>query len=130
MSSESALSKTQNGRRPPLEVARLLTGKKLVVIGGTGFLGKVWWGFLLARFPEFAHMYLVVRSKEGQSAEQRFWEKIATSEVLVPLREQYGQHFEAFLRQKVTPIVGDVAHPFCGLSPELRDDLRGGVAAV
>lgn len=130
MSSESALSKTQNGRRPPLEVARLLEGKKLVVIGGTGFLGKVWWAFLLSRFPEFAHMYLVVRPKEGQSAEQRFWEKIATSEVLVPLREQYGSHFEAFLRQKVTPIAGDVAHPFCGLSPELRDDMRGGIAAV
>lgn len=129
-SSETSLTKSTNGRPGPLQIAKLLEGKKLVVIGGTGFLGKVWWGFLLARFPELHHIYLVVRPKEGQTAEQRFWEKIATSEVLVPLREQYGPNFETFLREKVTPIAGDVAHPYCGLSSELRDDLRHEIAAV
>ncbi len=130
MSANGALAARGNGRPPSLDIGSVLAGKKLVVIGGTGFLGKVWWGFLLTRFPMIEHVYLVVRPKGEQTAEQRFWDRIATSEVLVPLREQYGANFEAFLREKVTPIAGDVAHPFCGLAPELRDDLRGGIAAV
>src|SRR5690606_7970814 len=100
------------------------------VIGGTGFLGKVWWAHLLSRFPETGRVDLVVRPKGEHTAEQRFWEQIATSEVLVPLREQYAANFEGFIREKVTPIPGDVSHPYCGLSPELREDLRNEVVAV
>jgi hypothetical protein len=28
--------------RGPLDIARLLEGSRVVVVGGTGFLGKVW----------------------------------------------------------------------------------------
>jgi len=27
------------------------------VVGGTGFLGKVWWAFLLSRFPDIERIY-------------------------------------------------------------------------
>jgi long-chain acyl-CoA synthetase len=96
----------------PLDLKKLLGGKKLVVIGGTGFLGKVWWAFLLSKYPEIDHVYLVVRAKGEQTAEQRFWDKIATSESLIALREEHGPRFNEFLQEKVTPISGDVAHPY------------------
>src|SRR5437879_3541935 len=103
---ETALAKA-NGRPPRLELARLLSGKRLVVVGGTGFLGKVWWAFLLSRYPDIGHIYLTLRPKRGKDAEQRYAEEVETSEVLDALRGEYGLGFPEFLRQKVTPIAGD-----------------------
>ena len=100
----------------PLAPSRIFAGKKLVVVGGTGFLGKVWVSMLLHRFPEIGHLYLLVRPKDEQTAEERFWSQIATSPVFDPIREQHpGEAFEAFLREKVTPIAGDVVEPLLGL---------------
>jgi long-chain acyl-CoA synthetase len=47
----------------PLLPSRILAGKRLVVVGGTGFLGKVWVAMLLHRFPDIGHLYLLVRPK-------------------------------------------------------------------
>ncbi|MCC6214227.1 MAG: AMP-binding protein [Polyangiaceae bacterium] len=119
-----------NGAAPALDLDRVLGGKRLVVIGGTGFLGKVFWAFVLDRVPSLERMWLVVRPKGGQTADERFWNDIATSRVLDPLRERHGPRFEAWLAERVIPIAGDVVHPFCGLASELREDLRGRIDAV
>jgi long-chain acyl-CoA synthetase len=115
---------------PSLDLRRVLSGRHLVVVGGTGFLGKVWWTFLLHHFPEIARIHLVVRPQTTLQAEPRFWNDIATSECLDALRALHGSGFEAFLRDKVVPIAGDVIKPFCGLEPALRDELRGQVDVV
>ncbi len=119
-----------NGKSRPLELGRLLSGRRLVVVGGTGFLGKVWWCFLLSRFPEIEHLYLVVREKKGLTAKQRFWKEIITVGLFDPLRKLHGENFEAFIRSKVTPVAGDVVQPYCGLSASLREELTGRVDAV
>ncbi len=116
--------------RPPLDLTRLFAGRRLVVVGGTGFLGKVWWAFLLHHYPEIERIFLVVRPRGNQNAEQRFWKEVAASEVLRPLRERLGPGFEAFLRDKVVPVAGDVVQPFCGLDAGLRDEIRGSTDAV
>jgi long-chain acyl-CoA synthetase len=113
-----------------LDPTVLFSGKKLVVIGGTGFLGKVFWSLLLSEYPVIGRITLLVRPKAGQTAEERFWKDIATSEVFRPLRERWGDSYAIFLQDKVTPVAGDVARPFCGLDATLRDELRGEVAAV
>ena len=116
--------------RAPLVPSRLLAGKRLVVVGGTGFLGKVWVAQLLTRFPEIGHLYLLVRPKDDQTPEERFWAQIAPSPVFDPLREaRPGPAFEAFLREKVTPVAGDVVHPLLGLS-RLVPELTGTIDAV
>ena len=127
---ETALAKTTNGSSPRLELGKLLSGKRLVVVGGTGFLGKVWWAFLLSRYPDIGHIYLTLRPKRGKDAQQRYDEEVATSEVLDALRGEYGLGFPEFLRSKVTPIAGDVIKPFCGLDADLRESLRGNVDVV
>jgi long-chain acyl-CoA synthetase len=119
-----------NGAAPRLELSRLLSGKRLVVVGGTGFLGKVWWAFLLSRFPDIGHIYLTLRPKRGNNAEQRYAQEVETSEVLDALRGEHGLGFPEFLRSKVTPIAGDVVQPFCGLNADLRDALRGNIDVV
>lgn len=115
---------------PPLMPSHVLSGKRLVVVGGTGFLGKVWLAMLLARFPEIGHIYLLVRAKESQSPEERFWSQIVTSPVFDPIREQYpGPAFEEYLRQKITPMNGNVGLPLLGLGDRVGE-LTGTIAAV
>ena len=63
---------TMGGDYPPLvdpmadtlNVRAQLDGARLLVMGGTGFLGKVWLSMLLHHFPEVAHIYLVVRQRK------------------------------------------------------------------
>ena len=113
-----------------LDVSRVVEGSRLVVLGGTGFLGKVFWSMLLHEFPELGKIFLVVRPKSGGTPEARFWSEVATSDALEPIRAQHGAAFEAFLRDKVQPIDGDMGRPLCGLDPALVHELRGTIDAV
>lgn len=124
------LDHTDRAALPPLVPSHVLAGTRLVVVGGTGFLGKVWVSMLLTQFPEIGHLYLLVRAKGEQSPEERFWAQIVSSPVFDPLREQHpGPAFEAYLREKVTPIHGDVALPLLGLA-DLIPSLTGTIGAV
>lgn len=113
-----------------LRLKELYANKRIVVIGGTGFLGKVWWSLLLDRLPVIERIYLVVRPKPGISSNERFWREIAPHPCLEPLRARYGDGYEAFLSDKVVPVDGDITQPFCGLPAPLRHELRGRIDAV
>ncbi len=80
--------------RAPLDLEALFRGKRFVVVGGTGYLGKTWWSFLLANWPSIEHLYLLVREKGKQSAEERFWQEIVPTAVFDPLRAAHGERFE------------------------------------
>ena len=45
----------------PLSVRDALRGKNVLLIGGTGFIGKVWLANLLTELPEIGRVYLLVR---------------------------------------------------------------------
>ena len=116
-----------------MNVREIFAGKRLLVMGGTGFLGKVWWSMLLHRFPEIEHIYLVVRPKpsKGLDSEARFWKDVVPNGTLDPLREKYpGPAFEDFIRSKITPIPGDVSEPLAGIPDDIRDEIRGRVDAL
>ncbi|HNC99813.1 MAG TPA: SDR family oxidoreductase, partial [Myxococcota bacterium] len=122
---------TGSDRLAPLQVRSFLAGSRLVVVGGTGFLGKVWLAMVLYHIEEVEHLYLMVRPRKDRNPLERFWAEIAPSPVFDPLREKYpGLAFEAFLQQKITPIPGDVGETFAGVPQGLRDHLRGNVTAV
>jgi len=125
---------------PPLDIRAQFQDARLLVLGGTGFLGKIFWVMLLTRYPEVGRIYLLVRdakpAKPGRAqsvsrtSEQRFWGEVATSEALDPLRKKYGDEFESFLKSKIVPINGDVGLPLCGIEESLVRDLRGTIDAV
>jgi len=115
----------------PLVPSALFRDARFIVVGGTGFLGKVWVAMLLHDFPEVGHLYLLVRPKKDQSAEERFWSQIVTSPVFDPLREKYpGASFEAFLRDKITPVAGDVVLPRLGIDGDIVTREAGKIAGV
>src|SRR5579862_4808118 len=113
-----------------LDVSGVLDGARLVVLGGTGFLGKIFWSMLLHRYPNVGRVYLVVRPKARGTPEARFWAETASSEVFDPLRKAHGEGFEAFLREKVVPIDGDMGRPLCGFDEALVKELCGTIDAV
>ena len=114
-----------------LDLSALLGGSRLFVLGGTGFLGKVFWTMLVDRYPEIGKVYLLVRSGKGLSSEERFWKEVATSDCLEPLRTRYpGPAYEAFLRDKIVPVDGDVGRALCGIDDDLLAELRGTIDAV
>jgi long-chain acyl-CoA synthetase len=118
------------GQAPRLEVEKLLRGVRLMILGGTGFLGKVFWLMLLDRYPDVGKIYLLVRSTKELTSEERFWNVIVQNEAFRPLRETHGDGFLAFLREKVVPIDGDVGRPCCGVSEAVMSELAGTIDVV
>lgn len=108
----------------------MFDGARFVVLGGTGFLGKIFWIMLLDRYPSVGKLFLLCRSGKGKTSTQRFWDEIATSEAMEPLRKAHGANFEAFLRERIVPIDGDVGRPQCGVDPALIAEWRGTIDAV
>lgn len=117
--------------RTPLDVSATLNGRSLLVVGATGFLGKVWLAMLLHRYPEIGRLYVMVRSKKGLDAESRFWSEIAPSPVFDPIREQKpGASFDRFLQEKITVVDGDVGWAKLGLSDALLNEMRAARTAI
>lgn len=113
--------------QPMLDMSAQFKDARLLILGGTGFLGKIFWVLLLHRYPEVGKIFMLVRKSKTETSEQRFWSTIATSEALDPLREQHGDKLNDFLREKIVPIDGDVSLPLCGIDVE---PIKGTIDAV
>lgn len=114
-----------------LDVTGLLKGKRFVVVGGTGFLGKVLVALFLKRFPEIGHMYLMVRAKPGLTPEDRFDTEQWPSPCFDVIRDEHGDDAREWVRGKLTAIAGDVTHPRAGISDELLEEFKKeGIDAV
>ena len=104
--------------KPRLDVTEILRGKNLMLIGSTGFVGKVALSMLLARYPDIGRVYCLVRPGAGNTADERFYKKVASSEVFDPVRAQHGDQFEDFLRTKIIAVPGDIGRPLCNFTDE------------
>ncbi|HEX8195428.1 MAG TPA: AMP-binding protein [Pyrinomonadaceae bacterium] len=99
-----------------LSPTEIFNGKRILFIGGTGFVGKVTLSMLLYNFPNIGKVYATVRARNLEESNNRFWNSVVTSPTFDPLREKYGKAFEHFIREKVQPVNGDVGNEFLGLT--------------
>jgi Male sterility protein/haloacid dehalogenase-like hydrolase len=114
---------SRNGR-PPLSVRGALKGKHILLIGGTGFIGKVFLENLLNDLPEIGRIHLLIRGHRSATALERFERIVSESPVFDILAEKYGDRFADFLRDHVEVVQGDASKPGLGLTLEARQRLN------
>jgi NAD(P)-dependent dehydrogenase (short-subunit alcohol dehydrogenase family) len=113
---------SQNNRAP-FSVRATMRGKQILLIGGTGFIGKVWLANLLTELPEIGRVHLLIRGHRTATALQRFERMVSESPVFDRLAERHGDRFADFLRDRVDVVAGDASKPGLGLAPEARQRL-------
>ena len=108
----------------PLSVRRALSGKQVMLIGVTGFIGKVWLVNTLMELPEIGRIYLLIRRQKSNPAQRRFEKLVEESPVFDPLYARYGTNLSRFLQDRVEVLEGDVCQPGLGLAPEVSESFR------
>jgi long-chain acyl-CoA synthetase len=116
----------------PLSLHDIYRGRRIFILGATGFVGKVVLSMLLHRFPEIGRVYVMVRRGSGTSSEDRFWNNVITSPVFDPLREAHGgaEGMATFLREKVRVVDGDITEHTLGLTEEQAAEVAGDIDVV
>ena len=95
-----------------------------MLIGVTGFIGKVWLVNTLMELPEIGRIYLLIRRQKSNPAIRRFEKMVEESPVFDPLYSRYGADLSQFLRERVEVVEGDVCAPGLGLAPEVSEALQ------
>ena len=105
-------------------VRRAFTGKQVMLLGVTGFIGKVWLANTLLDLPEVKKIYLLIRRQKSTSAERRLEKLLEESPVFDPLFERHGNRLPDFLRERIEVIEGDVTQPGLGLAETVAEHLQ------
>jgi len=114
------------GRRQAagFSVRQAFSGKQIMLIGVTGFIGKVWLANTLLELPEVKRIYLLIRRQKSNPAERRFEKMLEESPVFDPLFDRYGDGLADFLRDKIEVVEGDVTQPGLGLGEPTARNLQ------
>ncbi len=100
-------------------VTETLRGKTVFVTGSTGFLAKVYVSMLLRYHSDIKHLYLLVRDRSFETAEERVRREIYDSVAFEPVREFFGSKFDDVISEKVTVVSGDITTEHLGLEKKL-----------
>ncbi len=114
----------ETSRSRPLSVRKTLADRHVMLIGVTGFIGKVWLVNTLMDLPEIGQIYLLIRRQKSNPAQKRFEKMVEESPVFDPLYEKYGAEFSRFIRERVQVVEGDVSLPDLGFAPAIAEHLR------
>ncbi len=97
-------------------IADALAHKRIAITGATGFLGTALVERLLRCVPD-CDLVLLVRPGRRNDAAQRVQREIFRNDAFEPLRESWGDSFDATCAKRVNVLSGDVTADNLGLSP-------------
>lgn len=123
-SEETRMSSLQGHSPQQITVGDFFKGKTVFITGGTGFMGKVLLEKLLRSCPGIARIYLLIRPKKGQNANERLQQLLCS-----PLFNEIRKNRPSDLA-KVLPIEGDITEPDLAISPNDRANLAHTVNVV
>lgn len=97
-----------------LSIRESFSEKTVFVVGGSGFIGKVWLAMMLDFVPNIKKIVILIRASRGKSAKTRFAEMYASSPVFSHLHHVYGSN--VFSINKIEILEGNVTRAKFGLS--------------
>jgi thioester reductase-like protein len=103
-----------------LSVRETLANRHILLIGVTGFIGKVWLVDLLENVSNIGKITVLIRRSRTTSAQRRFEKIVEESPTFDNLQERYGRHLGEFLKEKVEVVEGDVSQPGLGLNEAMQ----------
>src|SRR5512138_632505 len=99
-----------------ISVKRELAGKRILITGTTGFLGKVVVEKILRETPDVEKIILLVRGNDRYpTACERFDREIAVSSIFDRLKDEIPARFQQFCREKIECVTGEVTEKYFGL---------------
>src|SRR3989440_3279807 len=113
-----------------LSPTEIFNGRRIFLIGGTGFLGKVTLSMLLHRFPNIGRVYVTVRARSQEESETRFWNNVISAPPFDPVRDRYAAAFDEFIRDKVAIVGGDIAEDNLGFTEEEAQQIADDIDVV
>lgn len=102
-------------RLEQLSVRETLQNRHILLIGVTGFIGKVWLVDLLEKIPNIGKITLLIRRNRAISAQRRFEKIVEESPAFDGLQGSYGRDLGSLLREKLEVVEGDVSQAGLGL---------------
>ena len=102
-------------------VRRAFSGKHVMLIGVTGFIGKVWLANTLLDLPDVKKIYLLIRRQKSNPAERRFEKMVEESPVFDPLFERHGDRLPIFCARRSRSSKGTSPSRGWGSAPRLRE---------
>jgi len=106
-----------------LAVREILANRHIMLIGVTGFIGKVWLVDLLENIPNIGKITLLIRRNRTTTAQRRFEKIVEESPTFDTLQVRHGLGLGGFLKEKVEVVEGDVSLPGLGLDPATQERL-------
>ncbi|CAH8360440.1 unnamed protein product [Eruca vesicaria subsp. sativa] len=96
-----------------------LKGKSYFVTGATGFLAKVLIEKLMRESPEIGKIFILIKSEDQESANKRLYDEIISSDLFKTLKQMHGSSYEAFMKSKLIPVVGDIGEDNLGIKSQI-----------
>ncbi len=98
-----------------LSTRESLANRHILLVGVTGFIGKVWLVDLLENVSGVGKITLLIRRNRTTSGQRRFEKIVEESPTFDGLHERYGRRLGAFLKEKIEVVEGDVSQPGLGM---------------
>ena len=110
-------------------IKEFLRGKTVFLTGATGFLGQPLLEKILWSVPEIRRIYILIRPKHQfggrvYTAEERLEREIFRSSVFDRLQIRFQDSLDAFLRDRLVAVAGDISQDDLGLSNAVAETLK------
>lgn len=104
--------------------------KNVLLIGGSGFVGKVLLAIFLQEVPSVGCIYILLRADSAKQVLERFINEIISSPVFEPLRQEKGAALTQYLEKHIKVIKGDITLPDLGIDSEVKSYLQENVDLI